>query len=212
MSTETFFSQGEYKKNYDRIKNEFINAYIDNDEEEFIALQTEWYQRCLKNTILEVGIVADCIGLDTIAMISGEDFVKVVDNKVRNERGEVCRQVAQNLNVSFKKIIKFLQHQKEGGQPLNKLRTTATQFALFHFTLQKCEIKPRFQEKVKEIEALTKEYGTGAKNFQIRYNEINNSGGLEGYSMKDVVAVKKLLIEKYPKAVSYFDKLTIHIF
>ena len=36
----------------------------------------------IENTIPEYGNVADFIGWDTKAMITGEGFVKVVDNKV----------------------------------------------------------------------------------------------------------------------------------
>ena len=44
MITETYFTLTEYKKNYDRLRDEFVNSYEDNDEEEFISLQIEWYQ------------------------------------------------------------------------------------------------------------------------------------------------------------------------
>lgn len=211
MNHDIFFTLAEYKENYERLKKEFVNAYVDNDEEEFISLQTEWYKRCVENTIVECGIIADYVGWDTKARISGEGFVSVVDKRIRNERGGVNMEAAQNMNVSFGKIIKFLRLQNENVWKNNKENVTATQWALYFFILHKCKFKPYFQEKVKEIEVLSMELGLGAKNFQMKYNEINNKEGLEGYSQKDVVVVEQLLKRDYPAAIPRFKDITLHI-
>jgi len=212
MSTETFFTLAEYKKNYDRIKNEFINAYIDNDEEEFIALQTEWYQRCLKNTILKVGIVADCIRLDTEAMITGEDFVKVVDNKVRNERGEVFMETAENLKVSFSKILKFLKIKSDTPLTNNGAKLSAAQAMLYHYILQEAELEPEFPMggKEKALESLSLRYGPSMSNLKKKYNVIMR-GGKRGYSEDDAKKVLELIKNTCPSALPLFQDITKHI-
>lgn len=144
-------------------------------------------------------------------MISGENFVKVVDNEVRNESGWLVKETAQNLNVSFKKILKYLGKEKHKfkiveGEP------TQVQWALYHFILQECKIKPRFQYKVKEISILAEEYGVGFKNLQLKYNQINNSGGQGGYADDDVNVVEKLLEKNYPTAIVKLRELTKHVF
>lgn len=215
MSTETFFTLAEYKQNFDRLNKEFINAYVDNDEEEFISLQTDWYQKCLKNTILEHGIVADSVGMFTKAIISGEGYVRIVDEKVRSENGIINPEVAQNLNVSFTKIIKFLRN-RDQNRTQNSYQSSSTptqsQWALYHYILQESRIKPRFQQKVKEITDLAEKYGVGFKNLQLKYNQIDHSGGQEGYTEIDVNVVEKLLAKKYPSAIPNLKKITQHVF
>ena len=207
MTTETFFTFAEYKENYTTLKNEFVDAYVDNDEGDFISLQIEWYQRCLENTKLDYGIVADSVGWDTKAMITGEGFVGVVDRKIRNDNGGIDQTAAQNLNVSFSKIIRFLLQKKE---PIAKL--TQAQLALYYYILHEQKLVPRFQHKIKEIEELTELYGLHPKNFQLKYNEISNSNGQEGYSKNDVDVVRQLLEKNYPSAIPFLEKLTQHIY
>jgi hypothetical protein len=211
MNQEIFFTLAEYKQNYERLKNEFIDAYVDNDDEEFISSQVEWYQRCLDNTILEFGIIADSIGWETKAIKSLEGIVGVVNKKIRNERGGIIKETAQNLNVSFKKILKYLEKEKQNTSKVEG-SPTQVQWALYHYILQECKLKPRFQHKVKEISNLAEEYGIGYKNLQLKYNQISNSGGQEGYTEDDVLAVKLILERNYPKAIPKLNILTQHIF
>ena len=63
---------------------------MDNDEEEFISLQIEWYQRCLKNTELK----CDCFAGDTIGwfpkvLLRMEGVIWEVNEKIRNENGGI---------------------------------------------------------------------------------------------------------------------------
>lgn len=74
------------------------------------------------------------------------------------------------------------------------------------------KLEPRLKEKIKEIEALSNNNKVNAKNFQLKYNEISRTGGQEGYSTKDVDVVKQLFSEKYPKAISFLEKITQHIY
>ena len=212
MNTEIFFTLAEYKQNYDKLKNDFINAYIDNDEEEFIALQTEWYQRCLDNTILEHGILADSVCWDTKAMFTGEGFVKVVDNIVRNERGGVIKETAQNLNVSFKKILKFLK--KKSDTPVTKIgaEISAAQVMLYHYTLQEAKLEPPFPDggKEKALETLSMRYGFSRDNLKKKYNVIMR-GGKKGYSKDDAKKVQELIKNNYPTALPLFQDITKHI-
>jgi len=211
MNQETFFTLTEYKENYERLKKEFVNAYVDNDKEEFIFLQVEWYQKCIENTIIEHGIIADSVGYETKANIRGKGFVGVVDKKIRNERG-FNYEAIQNLNVSFKKIIIYLERQREDLRINENKKMTPTQWALYFYILQKCEIKPRFIEKLKEIEDLSEKRNINAKNFQLRYNEISKFKGLEGYLEKDAIVVNRLLKEHHPATIPVFEELTKNIF
>ena len=212
MNQEIFFTLAEYKQNYERLKNEFVDAYVDNDEEEFISSQVEWYQRCLDNTILEFGIIADSIGWETKAIKSLEGIVGVVNKKIRNERGVIIKETAQNLNVSFKKILKFLEKEKQNARKVEG-PTSQAQWALYHFILQECGIKPRFQNREKEILDLAKEYGVGMKNLQLKYNKIfYSTGNREGYTENDVHVVKLLLERNYPEAIPQLIILTKHVF
>jgi len=212
MNQEIFFTLAEYKQNYERLKNEFVDAYVDNDEEEFISSQVEWYQRCLDNTILEFGIIADSIGWETKAVKSLKGIVAVVNKKIRNERGGIIKETAQNFNVSFKKILKYLEKEKQNACKIEG-PTKQVHWALYHFILQECRLKPRFQNKAKEILDLAKEYGVGMKNLQLKYNKIFYSkGNREGYTEDDVRAVKLLLEKNYPEAVPQLIKLTKHVF
>src|SRR5680860_1533729 len=171
MNQEIFFTLAEYKQNYERLRNEFIDAYVDNDDEEFISSQVEWYQRCLDNTILEFGIIADSIGWETKAIKSLEGIVGVVNKKIRNERGGIIKETAQNLNVSFKKIIEFLEEKSLELIKKGKQGHSAAQWALYHYILQESKIKPAFNYKTKELEELSILYGRSAKNLEMRYNE-----------------------------------------
>jgi hypothetical protein len=212
MGQETFFTLSEYKENYERLKGVFIEAYVDNDEEEFISLQIEWYQRCLDNTKLKHGFAGDTIGWFPKSLLDGNGVIWEINEKIRNEDGGIDQIAAQNLSVSFKKILTFLQllqektiSAKDPGKP------SAAQWALYHYYLQKNNILPPFHEKLKEIKALSKEYGIGWKNFEMKYNVINNSQGLEGYSEGDVKRVLLLLNDNFPSLIPEFEKLTLHV-
>ena len=53
----------------------------------------------------------------------------------------------------------------------------------------------------------------GWKKFQMQYNEIDNTEGLEGYSEKDVVVVEKLLKKhNNTAAIPFFKKITLHVY
>ena len=211
MNTEIFFTLTEYKSNFERLKKEFIDAYIDNDDVAFISLEIGLYQRCLENTKVDYGILADGVGWDTKAMMTGENFVWEVDKKVRTKDGGLNKEIARNLNVSFNKIIDFLHEEKINSEKI-ETDLSACQWALYYYVLQECKLKPRFKFKVKEIEELSKEFGISPKTFQTKYNLINNSNGLEGYRQVDVDVVEKLMEEKHHNiAVEYLQKLTLHI-
>lgn len=206
MSTQTYFTLFEYKQNYDRLKDEFIDAYVDNDEEAFLALQMEWYQKCLENTQLEHDIAGDSIGWFPRSLLNGNGVIWEVNEKIRNENGGIDREAAQNLSVSFSKIIQFLMQKNEPARKLSQ-----AQLALYYYILHDQKLVPRFQRKVKEIEELTEPYGLNPKNFQLKYNEISNTKGQEGYSKADVYVVKQLLEENYPSALQFLEDLTRHI-
>lgn len=207
MMRETFFTLAEYKQNYDRLKKEFVDAYIDNDEDEFIQRQIEWYKICLKNTIAGRQFRGDTITYDTEPSITGENFVREVDLRIRNERGVIIAEVCQNLNVSFGKIIRFLLQKKQPTAQLSQ-----AQLALYYYILHDQKLVPRFQRKIKEIEELSAQYGLHPKNFQLKYNEISNTKGQEGYSKDDVDVVKQLLEKNYPSALKFLEELTQHIY
>lgn len=207
MITQTYFTLAEYKQNYDRLLNEFVEAYEDNDEGEFIPLQIEWYQKCLENTKLEWGLVGDTIGWLPKILVNGNGVIWEVNEKIRNENGGIDPTAAQNLSVSFGKIIHFLLQKKEPTAQIAQ-----AQLALYYYILHDQKLVPRFQRKVKEIEELSAQYGLNAKNFQLKYNEISNTKGQEGYSKVDVDVVKQLLKKNYPSVLDFLEELTEHIY
>ena len=209
MSTETFFTLAKYKQNYDRLRDEFVDAYEDNDEEEFISLQIEWYQRCLENTRLERGFVGDTIGWFPKSILDGNGVVWEVNEKIRNENGGIDQIAAQNLSVSFGKILNFLK--QELNKPKAKL--TAAGAMLYHFVLQKSKLEPFFPDggKKKAIESLTLRYGLSYDNLKNKYNVIMPSDGKRGYSKKDAEAVRNLIITHNPTALTTFENITKHI-
>lgn len=206
MITETYFTLSEYKQNYDRLKDEFVNAYIDNDEEEFISLQVAWYQRCLENTTLEHGVIGDTIGWFPKSALNGNGVILEVNEKISSGNGVINQIAAQNLSVSFSKIIRFLLKKDEP-----KAKLSQAQLALYYYILHDQKLVPRFQRKVKEIEELSAQYGLNAKNFQLKYNEISNTDCQEGYSKDDVNVVKQLLEKNYPSAVQFLEERTKNI-
>ncbi|SFG24013.1 hypothetical protein SAMN04488033_1459 [Salegentibacter agarivorans] len=94
----------------------------------------------------------------------------------------------------------------------NNLDPTATQWVLYHYILQKSKIKPWFVDKKKEFKQLEKEYGKHWNNLQIRWNQINNSEGQEGYSKGDLRVVEKLLISNHPKAIPALEEISRKLF
>ena len=114
---------------------------------------------------------------------------------------------AQNLSVSFSKIIRFL---LQKNKPTAKL--SQAQLALYYYILHDQKLVPRFQHKIKEIEELTAQYGLHPKNFQLKYNEISNTKGQEGYSKDYVDVVSQLLERNYPSALQFLEELTQHIY
>lgn len=207
MTTQTYFTLAEYKQNYDRLRDEFIDAYVDNEEEEFISLQIEWYQKCSENTKLAWGLVGDSIGWYPKILENGNVLIWEVNEKIRNKDGEIDQTAAQNLSVSFGKIIRFLLQKKEPAPQLAQ-----AQLALYYYILHDQKLVPRFQRKVKEIEELSAQYGLNAKNFQLKYNDISNTKGQEGYSKDDVEVVRQLLEKNYPSALDFLEELTQHIY
>lgn len=206
---ETFFTKKDYQNNYERLKNEFIEAYVDNDETEFIAQQIKWYEACRANTVIEVIIWGGAVIEDTLPSIKGEGIVGEVDTKIRKETGSIDPTKCQNFNVSFRKIIEFLREKKKGER---RAGPSATQWALYHYTLQKCKIRPMFQNKKEEFAELSTEYGKSHKNLEMRYNKIINSEGQEGYTEADAAVVESLLAEKHPEAIPIFNDLTKQLF
>ncbi len=208
MNQEIFFTLADYKQNYERLKNEFVDAYVDNDEEEFISSQVDWYQRCLDNTILKHGILGDSIGWDTKAKFSPERFVGVVDKKIRNERG-LDQEAIQNLNVSFGKIVKFLK--KKLNVPIPEL--TAARAMLYHFILQEAKLEPPFPDgrKEKALETLSIRYGLSKDNLKKKYNIIMPSDGKSGYNKEDSKIVRELIRINNPVALPVFENITKHI-
>ena len=143
-------------------------------------------------------------------MLHGVDQIYTVTDRIVIDFGEIDQKAAQNLSVSFSKIIRFLENTRKGTEKLDSI--TPAQLALYYFILHELKLEQRFKEKIKEIEALSNFYKVNAKNFQLKYNEISRTGGQEGYTTKDVDVVKQLLIIKYPSAVNYLEKLTQHIY
>lgn len=209
MNTEIFFTLAEYKKNYDKLKNDFINAYIDNDEEEFIERQIQLYVVCLKNTVTKVQFRGDSIDKDTVPSVTGVDFINEVDLKIRNERRVVLPEVCQNLNVSFSKIVKFLQEKL--NVPKAKFKEiSAIQAMLYHYVLQEVNIEPDFPPGAKEkaLETLSFKYGISKSSLKKKYNVLLKSGGKEGYSEEDAIKVRNLLRDSYPTALNSFEDIT----
>ncbi len=209
MNTEIFFTLAEYKKNYDKLKNDFINAYIDNDEEEFIERQIQLYVVCLKNTVTKVQFRGDSMDNDTVPSVTGVDFIKEVDLKIRNERRVVLPEVCQNLNVSFSKIVKFLQEKL--NVPKAKFKEiSAIQAMLYHYVLQEVNVEPDFPPGAKEkaLETLSLKYGISKSSLKKKYNVLLKSGGKEGYSEEDAIKVRNLLRDSYPTALNAFEDIT----
>ncbi len=209
MNTEIFFTLAEYKQNYDKLKNDFINAYIDNDEEEFIERQIQFYVVCLKNTVTKVQFRGDSMDKDTVPSITGVDFIHEVDLKIRNEKRVVLPEVCQNLNVSFSKIVKFLQEKL--NVPKAKFKEiSAIQAMLYHYVLQEVNIEPDFPPGAKEkaLETLSLKYGISKSSLKKKYNVLLKSGGKEGYSEEDAIKVRNLLRDSYPTALNSFEDIT----
>jgi len=59
---------------------------------------------------------------------------------------------------------------------------------------------------------LEKEYGRHWNNLQTKWNQINNTQGQEGYSKKDLKAVKLLLNSNYPQALPVLEELSQKLF
>ena len=213
MSQEIFFTLDDYEQNYERLKKEFVDAYIDNDEEVFISLQVEWYEKCLENTILEYGIIADSIGWETKALRSHKGIVGVVDKKIRNDRGWINKETAQNLNVSFKKILKFLKEELNTPKPKNNAELKAVQAMLYHFVLQDAKIEPKFLpgSKGKALDKLSSRYGLSQTNLKNKYNLLLTSDGKKGYTKDDAIKVRDLLMISHPTALNSFEVMTKHI-
>ena len=212
MNTKTFFTLSEYKQNYDKLRTEFVEAYEDNDEEEFLELQTEWYQRCLENTKIEHGILADGVGWDTAAMMTGENFVWEVDKKVRTKEGGINKDVASNLNISFKKILKFLKEKENPPKKNCGDELSAAQAMLYHYILQEANLEPEFPAggKIKALETLSLRYGPSTNNLKKKYNVIRR-GAKQGYNEEDALIVRKLIIRSHPNVLPLFQDMTKHI-
>ncbi len=212
MITETFFTLTEYKSNFERMKKEFVDAYIDNDDEEFLELQTEWYQKCLENTKIEYGILADGVGWDTAAMLTSENFVWEVDNKIRKKEGGINKDVASNLNISFKKILKFLQEKENPPKENGGDELSAAQAMLYHYILQEANLEPEFPVggKIKALETLSLRYGPSTHNLKKKYNVIRR-GAKRGYSEEDALIVRQLIIRNHPNVLPLFQDMTKHI-
>lgn len=209
MSQETFFTLTEYKENYERLKGLFIDAYMDNDEEEFISLQIDWYQRCLENTKLEHGFAGDTIGWFPKSILDGNGVIWEVNEKIRNENGGIDQTIAQNLSVSFGKIIKFLNQKL--NQPKSNL--SAARAMLYHFVLQEAKLEPPFPDggKGKALEKLSNRYGLSKDNLKNKYNDIMPSDGKRGYNKEDAEVVREFIRVNNPAALPTFENITKHI-
>lgn len=212
MSREIFFTLSEYKQNYERLKNKFIDAYIDNDEEEFIERQIQLYILCLKNTVTEVQLRGDTIVNDTVPSVTGVEFVHEVDQKIRNERGVILPEVCQNLNVSFSKIVKFLQEKENLPKDKGGAELSAAQAMLYHYILQEANLEPEFPVggKIKALESLSLRYGPSANNLKKKYNVIRR-GAKRGYDEEDALIVRELIIKNHPTVLPLFQDMTKHI-
>ena len=112
-------------------------------------------------------------------------------------------------------LISELDHSvsdSETSSSTSESERTATQWALYHYVLQKAKIKPWFTEKKKGFIQLEKEYGRHWNNLQTRWNLINNSEGQEGYSKKDLLVVEAILKENHPEAISKLKEISDRLF
>jgi len=209
MIEEIFFTLTEYKRNYERILNEFVNAYEDNDEDEFISLQTELYQKCLETAKIERGFAGDTIGWFPKSLLNGNGVIWKVDEKIRDKNGDIDRTVAQNLSVSFGKILKYL----KGEAVKPKTDFSATKAMLYHYVLQEAKLEPPFPDggKEKALENLSKRYGFSKDNLKKKYNSILRSGGKRGYKQGDAVAVLEFITTNNPSAMPTFKNITEHV-
>lgn len=209
MNTEIFFTLAEYKQNYDKLKTEFVKAYEDNDEEEFISLQIEQYQKCSLNTELEWTVFDGDIGLFPKVFFNDNVVIWKVIEKLRNENGGMNQTAAQNLSVSFGKILKFL------NQKLMKPKSkfTAARAMLYHFVLQEAKLEPPFPDgsKGKALESLSIRYGISKDNLKNKYNDIMPSDGKRGYNKEDAKMVRDLIITNNPTALPSFENITKHL-
>lgn len=209
MNTETFFTLGEYKQNYDKLRIEFVEAYEDNDEEEFISLQLEWYQKCSLNTELEWTVFDGDIGWFPKVFFNDNVLIWEVIEKFRNEKGGMNPTVAQNLSVSFGKILKFLNQRLI--KPESKF--TAARAMLYHFVLQEAKLEPPFPDgsKGKALESLSIRYRISKDNLKNKYNDIMPSDGKRGYNKEDAKVVRDLIIANNPTALPTFENITKHL-
>jgi hypothetical protein len=146
---------------------------------------------------------------DTVPSITGVDFIHEVDLKIRNEKRVVLPEVCQNLNVSFSKIVKFLQEKL--NVPKAKFKEiSAIQAMLYHYVLQEVNIEPDFPPGAKEkaLETLSLKYGISKSSLKKKYNVLLKSGGKEGYSEEDAIKVRNLLRDSYPTALNSFEDIT----
>lgn len=210
MQTETFYTLSEYKLNYKRLLNEFMSAYEDNDAEGFISLQIQWYQKCLENTKLASGVFLDGMGLRTKPMMSNEDYLWEVNEKIKNESGMVDKHLAQNLNISFSKIISFLENVVE-PKSTNNFQLSAAQAILFHYVLQEAKLEPQFpaREKGKCLEELAKRYGGSPGGLKKKYNLFLKDRN-KAYSEEDAIIVQQLIKISHPKLLPKFRDITKH--
>lgn len=123
------------------------------------------------------------------------DFENFMENLQEN--------VKQTAKARIRKDMALLL--LKGDKPIDLFDMTAAQYALLHYVLQKAKIEPRFIEKVKEIELVSKKYSIGSKNFQMKYNVISKDGN-DGFSIKDYDVVEKIIQEHHPKALPSFKK------
>lgn len=211
MIAETYFDLSEYEQNYDRLKNEFVDSYIDNDVESFNDLQIEWYEKCLKNTELEWTVNFDG-DIGWFPKVFSNDGVVVweVIEKIKNKNGGMNPTVAQNLSVSFCKILKFLKNipNKPSGE------FTAARVMLYHFVLQEAKLAPPFPHrgKGKALKDLSLQYGVSSDNLKKKFNVIMPSDGKSGYGIEDAKMVREYIMNNNPSALPTFENMTKHIF
>lgn len=110
MERKIFFSLEDYKANYEAIKNEFIDAYVDNDEITFISDQINLYKTCKKNSEVITLLVGGCLIEDTDANLRGWDIIQEVGDaiKINGNRKEIDFEKAKKYTLSFNKIIDYL--------------------------------------------------------------------------------------------------------
>lgn len=93
---------------------------------------------------------------------------------------------------------------EENDSNRDNSKYSAVQWMLYHWFLQEMKKKPRFIEKVKEIKALSKEYGVYWKTLQTKYNIILKSDATEGFDKKDLIKTEELIIKNYPNLINDF--------